>query len=161
MVVINNRQQWLKYSCNIVGAGFLLFSTLCHAAALRCLPVTAADYTFHQSTIVLSTTATPPTQRYYLLTNKSTSPFWLDIAVHPGSASAGWASLLHPGHSSILAMDKVTTAFSCTTAGKKQNKQVSCQTVLDVCQLQTPFHLEGKAPTTGSFWLKEDIRTPL
>jgi hypothetical protein len=131
---------------------------MCNADNLSCLPASTSTYAFDQGKLILSTSPKQDPQRYYLFTSKSPAAIWLDIAVHPGSASAGWASVLQPGLSSIIAMDKPTFVMRCTKMGLKRIITLDCQTVLDVCQLKTPIHIDGKTLSTGSFWAKENFK---
>ncbi len=115
------------------------------------------SFSFKNNQLILS--GKNNNQRFYQLTNISNQAFWMDMAVHPGSASAGWGSQIHAGHYSIVAMTNPSFAFSCTYFDKNyQVHPLNCQKVLSVCQLQTIPQRDGKPAPQGSYWVFEDLK---
>lgn len=137
----------------------LLSASLSHAA----LNYTCADnnknFSFKNNDLQLTCKTPSSPQRFYLLTNISNQTFWLDMAVHPDTASAGWGSQIHPGHYSIVAMDKPNFTFSCTYLDKNNHvSPLNCQQVLSVCQLGATPRRDGKPAPYGSYWVFEDLK---
>ncbi|MFN7097515.1 MAG: hypothetical protein ACK4PR_08155 [Gammaproteobacteria bacterium] len=133
----------------------LLFSTWAYASNIYTCSNNGQHVSFKNNTLVL--TGKNNTQYFYKLTNTSQQVFWLDMAVHPDTASAGWGSQIHPGHYSIIAMTKPSFAMSCYALDKNyQTHILNCQTVLSVCQLKSTPQRDGKPAPSGSYWVFED-----
>lgn len=134
----------------------LLFISTAQATTSYSCSKNTGSFKFETPQLQLTATKTAP-QRYYLLTNRSTQPFLMDIAVHTGM-SAGWSSEISPKHQSILAMAKPVFTLSCSYLDKNdQSHSLDCQKVLSVCQLNTPLKVNHQAVQTGNYWVKENF----
>ena len=92
-----------------------------------------------------------PGQYYFLLTNTSQAVVLLNRQFKTPGASAGWATQLSPGKTTILALNIPRFNLSCTAYRPPRIANVDCQSVLNVCTYPVQKNI------VGSYWLAENI----
>ncbi len=125
--------------------------TSARAATLPCSSI--KSYSFTQDELTFFHISHQPLQRYYLMTNTSKNPVFLEQSPHIPAAQAGWASQVDPGHSSVLAMKKTRFGMRCMANNTAEN----CADVLQVCQLAAPIIIEHTKLEKGSYWVIENM----
>ena len=90
-----------------------------------------------------------------MLHNLSNHDLWI---THPsgeaGGANAGWSSQLQAGNWSALAHSGKDFALNCIESMPGHEQQISCATVLAVCQWP---NTQMPANTSGTFWAGENM----
>jgi len=86
--------------------------------------------------------------------NLSSSDLWVTHPVSDPGASAGWSSHLQAGNWSALVLNDEKFALSCIESRPGHEQQVSCSSVLAVCQWPATG-LPQKA--SGTWWAAEDM----
>ena len=89
-----------------------------------------------------------------MIHNLSNTDLWVTHPVSDPGASAGWSSHLQAGRWSALVLNDEKFELSCIESRPGHEQQVSCSTVLAVCQWPATV-LPQKA--SGTWWAAEDM----
>ncbi len=89
-----------------------------------------------------------------MIHNLSNNDLWITHPVSDPGASAGWSSHLQAGHWSALVLKEKKFELSCIESKPGHEQQVSCSTVVAVCQWHTKDLPEK---SSGTYWAAEDM----
>ena len=89
-----------------------------------------------------------------MIHNLSNTDLWVTHPVSDPGATAGWSSHLQAGNWSALVLNDEKFELSCIESRPGHEQQVSCSTVLAVCQWPATS-LPQK--TSGTSWAAEDM----
>ena len=89
-----------------------------------------------------------------MIHNLSNTDLWVTHPVAEPNASAGWSSHLQAGNWSTLVLNDEKFELSCIESRPGHEQQVSCSSVLAVCQWPATAMPEKAA---GSYWAAEDM----
>ncbi|OGT49440.1 MAG: hypothetical protein A3F17_02680 [Gammaproteobacteria bacterium RIFCSPHIGHO2_12_FULL_41_15] len=92
--------------------------------------------------------------RVYLLFNQSKKKYLINHVGDPGTASAGWGSVIEPGHWSAILLNQNNFSVNCTEYDGSFTQVLNCNNVMKVCQL-SPKENSGFVGQ-GSFWIAEN-----
>ena len=134
---------------NYILAVTLLF-IISYANAEEVLPARCTPLVVSGDLVVLPAAKSMVT----MIHNLSTSDLWITHPVSDPSVSAGWSSHLQAGNWSALVLDGTEFELSCIESKPGHEQQVSCSTVLAVCQWSATS-LPKKS--TGTYWAGEDM----
>ena len=119
----------------------------------------STGYRFVDQNVVLMTdvqTEETPADLVYVFPNTSVDPVIVDrqFKTRPG-ASAGWSSQLTSSLWSILKTNERDLEFYCLQKKNDNFVPVSCQSVIQVCQI--PLKLFEETLNEGNYWVHENI----
>lgn len=89
-----------------------------------------------------------------MINNLSKTDIWITHPVTDPGASAGWSTRLQAGKWSALTLREKAFELSCIESKPGHEQQVSCESVLAICQWSD---ISMPSKIAGTYWAGEDM----